>query len=58
MPPVNVHAYHFGAGDHTLALGKGACLILGFVDGKGDIAVRDAGFTALEYRKGVDWLFD
>lgn len=58
MPPVNVHAYHFGAGDHTLALGKGACLILGFVEGKEDIAVRDAGFNALEYRKGVDWLFD
>ena len=58
MPPVNVHTYHFEAGNNTLKLGKGACLILGFADGTQNIAARDAGFTALEYRKGVDWLFD
>ena len=32
MPPVNIHTYSFKAGNNTLTLAKGACLILGFVD--------------------------
>jgi len=34
QPSVNIHTYYFPAGQHTLVLGKGACLILGFMDGQ------------------------
>ncbi|RRB02450.1 alpha-d-galacturonidase [Larkinella rosea] len=56
FPPVNVHAYSFKAGTHTLNLGKGACLLLGFVDGNQEIPVFDAGLTG--NKKNIDWLFE
>jgi len=31
MPSVNIHAWTFPPGTHTLALGKGMCLVVGFV---------------------------
>ncbi|OIN58680.1 alpha-d-galacturonidase [Arsenicibacter rosenii] len=55
MPPVQVHAYTFPAGDHALTLGKGVCLVLGFVDGNYAITPFDAGLAS---RKGADWLFE
>lgn len=57
MPPVNVHAFSYGKGTHTLTLGKGACLLLGFIDGTRPVNAYDAGL----YSPGavnVDWLFD
>jgi hypothetical protein len=51
LPPVNVHAFSFSSGTHTLRLGKGACLLLGFVSGNEDLRTR-------EIRTNVDWLFD
>jgi hypothetical protein len=57
MPPVNVHAYSFKQGTHTLTLGKGMSLILGFVDGNQNIRIRDAGYGAAE-KKDIDWLFE
>jgi hypothetical protein len=57
LPPVNVHSYAFGAGEKNLKLGKGACLILGFVEGSQAIAARDVDFGAKD-KKGIDWLFD
>lgn len=56
MPPVNVHAYSFKAGQHTLNLGKGACLVLGFVDGNQEIPISDAGLAG--NKKNIDWLFE
>lgn len=51
MPPVNIHTYYFEAGKHTLVLGKGACLVLGFMDGKQEITdTRKTGT--------LDWLFE
>ena len=41
MPPVNIHTYTFAAGTNTLRLGKGACLIVGFVDDSQKIPVYD-----------------
>jgi hypothetical protein len=38
-PPVNIHTYYFPAGSHTLVLGKGACLVLGFMDGRQEVTV-------------------
>ena len=56
LPPVNVHAYSFKAGQHTLNLGKGACLLLGFMDGNQEIPIFDAGLAG--NKKNIDWLFE
>jgi hypothetical protein len=58
MPPVNVHVYNFKAGQHTLKLEKGVCLILGFVDGDTVIPVYDAGLMSDLRSKSIDWLFE
>ncbi|MGF6847873.1 hypothetical protein QFZ51_003108 [Chitinophaga sp. W3I9] len=54
LPPVNLHTYYFDAGKHTLILGKGACLVLGFMDGKQEIS---AGAAADSVQR-LDWLFE
>ena len=51
LPPVNVHTYYFAAGEHTLTLGKGACLVLGFMEGEQDTGSNNAA-------EGLDWLFE
>jgi hypothetical protein len=53
MPPVNIHAYNFGAGTHSLSLGKGICLVLGFVEGKQEVKAK-----GLDESKELDWLFE
>ncbi|MFC4211022.1 hypothetical protein ACFOWA_07515 [Pedobacter lithocola] len=54
--PVNVHAYSFPAGTHTLTLGEGACLILGFIDDKLELRIFNAGLDGRG--KDIDWLFE
>lgn len=56
FPPVNVHAYAFPAGTHTLNLGKGACLVLGFIDDKQELRIFNAGLDGRG--KDIDWLFE
>lgn len=58
MGPVNVHAYTFAAGTHTLTLGKGACLILGFTGGNTNIPVYDAGLNKAGTNRKLDALFN
>ena len=58
MPPVNVHVYNFKAGQNTLKLEKGICLILGFVDGDTIVPVYDAGLMGDLRNKNMDWLFE
>ncbi|MEN0052803.1 MAG: hypothetical protein AAGC65_04005 [Mucilaginibacter sp.] len=58
MPPVNVHTYSFKAGNNTLTLGKGACLILGVVDDSVYIPVYDAGLSNAGNIKDLRWLFN
>lgn len=58
MPPVNIHSYSFNAGQHTLKLPKGVCLIVGFVNGEQPIPVYDAGLTERGIKKEIDWLFE
>lgn len=53
MPQVNVHAYHFDAGSHTLLLPKGLLLILGFTSDP--ITLREVGLSGTD--KAIDWLF-
>lgn len=55
-PPVNVHAYSFEAGTNTLTLGKGACMILGFIDEKQEMRIYNAGMDGKG--KDIDWLFE
>jgi hypothetical protein len=55
-PPINVHAYSFKAGTHTLTLAKGASLILGFIDDKQPIRILNAGLDG--EGKDIDWLFE
>ena len=53
MPPVNIHAYHFNAGQHTINLPKGIIMVAGFTSD--DIRPRDAGLMGAGDE--VDWLF-
>lgn len=57
MPAVNVHTYYFDAGEHTLVLGKGACLVLGFTDGKQEISGHDMN-QQTDSTQQLDWLFE
>jgi hypothetical protein len=57
MPPVNIHAYSFAAGTHTLTLAKGECLVLGFVDGSAAIPVYDAAMHKGGANRKIDALF-
>lgn len=58
LPPVNVHTYTFKAGNNTLSLGKGICLVLGFVDSSAQIPVYDAGLSNEGNIKDLRWLFN
>ncbi|MCX2452503.1 hypothetical protein OQX61_14600 [Pedobacter sp. PLR] len=55
-PPVNVHAYSFGTGTNTLTLGKGACMILGFINEDQEMRIYNAGLDG--NGKDIDWLFE
>ncbi|WP_231463730.1 hypothetical protein [Pedobacter sp. Leaf132] len=54
--PLNVHAYSFQPGTHTLTLGKGASLVLGFIDDKQELRIFNAGLDGRG--KDIDWLFE
>ena len=56
FPPVNVHAYTFNAGTHTLTLSKGACLVLGFINDKEELRIFNAGLDGRG--RDIDWLFE
>ena len=53
MPLADVHAYHFGAGSHTLMLPHGYTLVLGFTSS--DIKARNAALEGAD--EAMDWLF-
>jgi hypothetical protein len=58
MPPVQVHSFSFKPGTNTLRLGKGAALILGFVDDRQPMLPYDAGLVTGGVKKELDWLFE
>ena len=57
MPPVNIHAWSFQPGTHTLELGKGLCLILGFAKPQPNRKPFDAALNE-PGKKNLDWLFE
>lgn len=58
FPAVNIHSYSFIPGTHTLSLGKGACMVLGFVK-EGQLAkAYDAGLVPGVTKLELDWLFE
>jgi hypothetical protein len=58
MPPVNVHSFDFAPGRNAIRLPRGACLILGFIDGSSVLRGYDAGITEKAGAKEIDWLFE
>lgn len=58
LPAVQVHAYTFTAGTHTLKLPKGLCIILGAIDAKTQVPVYDAGLMSDKRQQNIDWLFE
>lgn len=58
LPPVNIHSYSFPAGNNTLKLARGICLVLGFVEGEQTIPLYDAGLTEGGTKREIDWLFE
>ena len=58
LPPVNIHSYSFAAGNNTLKLAKGICLLLGFVEEEQTIRLYDAGLTEDGMMREIDWLFE
>lgn len=54
---VNIHSYSFKAGKHTLSLGKGALLILGFTDASQTIEPHNANIGGEDASSNIDWLF-
>jgi len=57
MPAVDVHAWSFKPGEHTLELGKGLCLVLGFAKPQPVSGTYDAGLDE-PGKKDLDWLFE
>lgn len=53
---LNVHSYTFPAGKNTLSLGKGAVLVLGFINEGEPLRIHNAGFDGSG--KDIDWLFE
>jgi hypothetical protein len=58
FPLLNIHTFSFPAGTNTLKLAKGACLVLGFIDGSGDVPRYNAGVGITGENEDVDWLFE
>jgi hypothetical protein len=54
--PVNLYTYTFEPGTHTLNLGKGLVMLLGFIDGSKPVETYDAGIGHGDLH-AVDWLF-
>lgn len=54
---VNVHTYTFDVGKHTLSLGKGALMVLGFTSADQKIAPRNVGLGAHDPSSQIDWIF-
>lgn len=57
LPRVNIHTYHFEAGENELHLGKGRILVLGFIDANQTLQSRDVGLIGKDDKEAVDWLF-
>lgn len=59
-PAINVHSYTFDKGVHDLQLGKGICLLLGFVEANSTgehLPAFDARLGAAGGHPDLDWLF-
>lgn len=57
LPPVNVHAFAFDAGEHTLALGTGAYVVLGVVRADEEFTGRTA-LGDSDDALTLDWLYE
>jgi len=53
---LNVHSFYFDKGSHSLSLGKGEVLILGFIADNDPLRIYNAGLDGSG--KDIDWLFE
>lgn len=58
LPTLNVHTFSFKPGTHTLNLGRGAALLLGFVPAEQPIRPHNAGLGVTNKDGELDWLFE
>ncbi|MDR0700071.1 MAG: hypothetical protein LBG28_12795, partial [Tannerella sp.] len=54
---VNIHSYAFPSGKHTLNLGRGGLVVLGFIDADQKIRPHNAGIGGADIGNKADWLF-
>lgn len=57
QPRINVHTYAYEAGEHTLNLGKGIAMVLGFAKESSGFETRDAGIIGEGGERPADWMF-
>lgn len=55
LPMVNIHAYEFEPGKHSLQLPKGMCIVNGFTSNKP--TTRDVQLAGTGTEETMDWLF-
>ncbi len=56
-PPVDIHAFAFPRGRHSIYLGKGAFMVAGVVPAGQKLTPRDVGGEGLDWRM-LDWMFE
>lgn len=54
---VNIHTFTYPTGKHTLNLGTGALMVLGFIDANQKITPHNAGFGGNDPSSKIDWIF-
>lgn len=57
-PRLTVYSHQLPAGPNSLNLGKGACVVLGFVIPSADLHPRIVFFNETGSRADLDWLFE
>ncbi|BFT72120.1 hypothetical protein [Paenibacillus sp. P36] len=55
-PSLNIHAYSYEAGRHTLVFGKGAYLLVGIISGEQRLMTRDVSHEGVS-ADTMDWLY-
>lgn len=56
-PPVDIHAFSYSRGKHSLYLGKGVFMVAGAVPAGESLTPRDVGGDGLDWRT-LDWMFE
>ncbi len=58
LPELNVHAFRYEAGRHTLALGRGAYVIAGVIAADQPLSRTPGRARRVDRADTLDWLYD